>query len=95
MAKKLDIVERAWKSKGGAVAMFFVFGGSVALLSILKMDYFTMNRILGRLILPGTLVVTPQAGGSWLGVDTITLVLSLMIYMLVGYVIDWFYKPNK
>lgn len=90
-----NLLQRAWKSKGGAVIMFFIFGGLVGVLSLMKMDFFTMHRILGTTVLPGTLIIDPQPNGSWLGVDTITLVLSLMIYMLVGYAIDWFYKPNK
>lgn len=96
MAKGSRILSRIWASKGGAFFMFIVYVVAIAALSFFDYTFYDLPRILGYIIVPGALLLGISSGtGTYLGVPTTVLFLSLVMYMALGYLIDWFYKPYE
>ena len=85
---------RLWKSKGGLVVMGVGYLALVLILDLFSLDVNTMNAFLGYVLVPGSLIMT-AAPGQVIGAGWGVIFLSMLMYGLVGYAIDWFYKPKR
>ena len=95
MAKGMMLI-RLWKSKGGAFFMFVVYVIMVIALSLLNIDFYQIPTSLAYLVVPGALFVSVSGGaGTYLGVPTLALVVSLVMYMALGYLVDFLWEPYK
>lgn len=85
---------RLWSSKGGAFVMFILYVATVAIMSLLDKTYYDLPTIAGYFVAPASLFMTVTPGtGDFIGLPTTVLLVSLLLYMILGYIIDWAYKP--
>lgn len=97
MTLKPNFIRRAWASKGGAAIMAVIYSSTILTLSFLEVSYFDLPNYLGYLLVPGAIFVSVGGNGTStiLGVPFLALLTSLLIYMTIGYIFDWYYKPYK
>ena len=94
MDKKL--MKRFYASKGGAGVMFFAYIAVVLILSYMEKTYYDMSTLVGYLIVPAAYFMDVTAeSAAWFGVSNASLFASLLIYVMIGFVIDYFYKPME
>jgi hypothetical protein len=91
-----DAIRRHLASRGGATAMFFIYFTLIAVLDFMGYLYFEMHSMLGRILVPASLFMDVNpADMSWIGVSTLAILVSGVIYTVLGYVIDRLYKPYQ
>lgn len=89
-----NLIQRIWASFDGAVIMFAAYVAFIVLSSIFDWNYYEMPTILRWIFAPATLITGIPAGeGIWLGLPVSTIIVSLIIWVAVGYIIDFLHDP--
>ena len=92
----VDYMRRLWVSKGGAFIAFLVYVLMIMVVTLFKINFYELSSELAFLLAPGAyFIAVPTGTILWMGLPLVTHLLSLTIYMAVGYTIDWFYKPSR
>lgn len=88
-------VKRVLASLDGIGVMMLVFVTLVAGMSYFKIYHYELNSILQIILFPGTFVTGITSGEEILvGLPIEPLFASLVIYMVVGFVYDYYHKPK-
>jgi hypothetical protein len=91
-----NILNRLWNSTGGAGIAFVLYIFTVLTIELLKLNYFDMSKIVQYLVVPaGIFIPILPATEGIIGVQTSSLLISATVYVIIGYAIDFFYKPMK
>jgi hypothetical protein len=89
--------ERRFKaSTDGAGIGFLVYISSIIVAGAAGWNYFQLPKWLGTVLIPSSIFMQPMADSSmWFGVNFASLLMSLTIYVIIGFIIDWFVSPYK
>lgn len=83
-------------STDGAAIGFLAYISVIIIAGAAKLSYFTLPAWIGTLLVPSSIIMQPLADSSmWFGVNFSSLLMSLTIYVIIGFLIDWFVKPYK
>jgi hypothetical protein len=92
---KTDI-KRIIASLDGAAKGALIYVGSLILMKILTIDYYTLARPLQIITAPATLLIGLEPSARlWQGLPINFIWISLIIYVAGGYLIDWFIDPYE
>lgn len=89
-----NLIQRLWASFDGAIIMFVSYVIFIMLSTYFDWYYYEMPIIARWIFAPGTLITgIPSGNELWLGLPVNVILVSMAIWIGVGYVIDFLHDP--
>jgi len=90
------LINRIHASISGAGLAGILYGLFIAVLLYFNINFYELPVWFHDFALPGAIFLNMDpTGGLILGVPTMHILSSFIIYMSIGYIIDWIYDPYK
>jgi hypothetical protein len=86
---------RAWNSKEGVIVAAIIYFVLLIIAWLKGYVYDTMPGWFQKVLVPAASWIHSPSNTMILGISINLVVASLAVYMVIGYLVDWYYEPGK